>query len=233
MTRRTLTLVAASVWLVAGLWPPQSRADTDDSFLVRNVLDIVTLCSVPKDDPLHTAAANFLPRLRGRRIPLLQGYDHRGGTRIKNRSSACPILSLRGMRRFRLRRVGSGPSPVQQRAGGGDLVQVRDREMALPSLIRRAHEYETSIKFTSSCISGDRFDRLLGDDSSQQRMMSGTGMGAAGGAVIGAMAGNAGLGAGIGAATGLLGGYLYDQHKQGEKRPTSRDTSRKKARSSP
>ena len=45
-----------------------------------------------------------------------------------------------------------------------------------------------------------------GMTSSQQRMMSGTGMGAAGGAVIGAMAGNAGLGAGIGAATGLLGG---------------------------
>ena len=59
MTRRTLTLVAAYVWLVAGLWPPQSRADTHDSFLVRNALDIVTLCSLAKDDPLHTAAANF------------------------------------------------------------------------------------------------------------------------------------------------------------------------------
>ncbi|MGH8470317.1 MAG: Rap1a/Tai family immunity protein [Gammaproteobacteria bacterium] len=59
MTRKILTLFAACVWLVAGLWPPQSRADTADSFLVRNALDIVTLCSVPKEDALHTAAANF------------------------------------------------------------------------------------------------------------------------------------------------------------------------------
>ncbi len=59
MTRRTLTLFAAFVWLAAGLWPSQSRADTDDSFLVRNALDIVTLCSAAKEDPLYTAAANF------------------------------------------------------------------------------------------------------------------------------------------------------------------------------
>lgn len=59
MTRRTPTLIAAFVWLAAGLWPPQSRAVMDDSFLVRNALDIVTLCSVAKEDPLHTAAANF------------------------------------------------------------------------------------------------------------------------------------------------------------------------------
>ncbi|MDQ3775635.1 MAG: hypothetical protein M3461_15425 [Pseudomonadota bacterium] len=59
MTRRTLTLFTACVWLGAALWPPQSRADTHDSFLVRNALDIVTLCSVPKEDALHTAAANF------------------------------------------------------------------------------------------------------------------------------------------------------------------------------
>ncbi len=52
-------LFAACVWLAAGLWPSQSRADTDDSFLVRNALDIVTLCSLAKEDPLYTAAANF------------------------------------------------------------------------------------------------------------------------------------------------------------------------------
>ncbi|OOO00912.1 MAG: hypothetical protein USCGTAYLOR_02892 [Chromatiales bacterium USCg_Taylor] len=54
MTRRTLALFAACVWLAAGLWPSQSRADTDDSFLVRNALDIVTLCSVAKEGPLCT-----------------------------------------------------------------------------------------------------------------------------------------------------------------------------------
>ncbi|MEJ1977157.1 MAG: glycine zipper family protein [Acetobacteraceae bacterium] len=45
----------------------------------------------------------------------------------------------------------------------------------------------------------------------EQRALSGTGIGAAGGAVIGAIAGNAGLGAGIGAAAGLASGLLYDQ----------------------
>ncbi|WP_158931049.1 glycine zipper family protein [Acidisphaera sp. S103] len=45
----------------------------------------------------------------------------------------------------------------------------------------------------------------------QQRAVSGTGIGAAGGAVIGAIAGNAGLGAGIGAVAGLAGGLIYDQ----------------------
>ena len=59
MTRRTLTLFTACVWLGAALWPPQSRAVTHENFLVRNVLDIVTLCSVPKEDALHTAATNF------------------------------------------------------------------------------------------------------------------------------------------------------------------------------
>ena len=45
----------------------------------------------------------------------------------------------------------------------------------------------------------------------QQRVMSGTGIGAAGGAVIGAIAGNAGVGALIGAGAGALGGYIYNQ----------------------
>ncbi len=42
----------------------------------------------------------------------------------------------------------------------------------------------------------------------EQRAVTGTGIGAAGGAVIGALAGNAGLGAGIGAAAGLAGGLV-------------------------
>jgi len=51
-------------------------------------------------------------------------------------------------------------------------------------------------------------------NATQQRAVTGTGIGAAGGAVIGAIAGNAGLGAGIGAAAGLAGGLIYDQVKK-------------------
>ena len=55
----------------------------------------------------------------------------------------------------------------------------------------------------------------------QQRVVSGTGIGAAGGAVIGAIAGNAGLGALIGAGAGAAGGYLWDQSVQSRERAYS------------
>ena len=55
-----------------------------------------------------------------------------------------------------------------------------------------------------------------GMSDTQQRALTGTGIGAAGGAVIGAMAGNAGLGAVIGAGAGLAGGLLVDRTKKNE-----------------
>ena len=50
--------------------------------------------------------------------------------------------------------------------------------------------------------------------ATQQRVVSGGAMGAAGGALIGAMAGNAGMGAAIGGLTGVAGGYVYDRHEK-------------------
>ena len=55
-----------------------------------------------------------------------------------------------------------------------------------------------------------------GMSDTQQRALTGTGVGAAGGAVIGAMAGNAGLGAVIGAGAGLAGGLLVDKSKKNQ-----------------
>jgi osmotically inducible lipoprotein OsmB len=55
-----------------------------------------------------------------------------------------------------------------------------------------------------------------GMSETEQRAVTGTGIGAAGGAVIGAMAGNAGLGAVIGAGAGLAGGLLVDKSKKNE-----------------
>jgi hypothetical protein len=52
--------------------------------------------------------------------------------------------------------------------------------------------------------------------ATQQRTLSGAGIGAAGGTVVGAIAGNAGLGAAVGAAAGAAGGFIWDQHKQSE-----------------
>jgi len=55
-----------------------------------------------------------------------------------------------------------------------------------------------------------------GLSDTQQRALTGTGIGAAGGAVLGAIGGNAGLGAVAGAAAGLAGGLIYDQVKKNE-----------------
>jgi uncharacterized protein YcfJ len=55
-----------------------------------------------------------------------------------------------------------------------------------------------------------------GLSDTQQRALTGTGIGAAGGAVLGAIGGNAGLGAAAGAAAGLAGGLIFDQVKKNE-----------------
>lgn len=52
-------------------------------------------------------------------------------------------------------------------------------------------------------------------NNTQQRTLSGAGIGAAGGAAIGAMTGGSVAGgAALGAAAGAAGGYVYDQSKK-------------------
>jgi len=53
----------------------------------------------------------------------------------------------------------------------------------------------------------------------EQRVLSGGAIGAAGGAIIGAAAGSPGTGAAIGAGAGLVGGYLYDRYKKSQGQP--------------
>lgn len=48
----------------------------------------------------------------------------------------------------------------------------------------------------------------------EQRVLSGGAIGAAGGAAIGAAAGAPGTGAAVGAGAGALGGYLYDRYQK-------------------
>ena len=48
----------------------------------------------------------------------------------------------------------------------------------------------------------------------QQRTLSGAGLGAAAGTAIGALSGSTGWGAAIGAGVGAAGGYLYDQNQK-------------------
>jgi len=52
--------------------------------------------------------------------------------------------------------------------------------------------------------------------TTEQRMLSGAGIGAVGGAAVGAATGGSvGAGAAIGAGAGALGGYLYDRSRSG------------------
>ncbi len=63
------------------------------------------------------------------------------------------------------------------------------------------------------------FGGCSGMSYTEQRVLSGGAIGAAGGAAIGAAAGSAGTGAAIGGGAGLLGGYIYDQYQKSQGRP--------------
>lgn len=55
-----------------------------------------------------------------------------------------------------------------------------------------------------------------GMSDTEQRTLSGAGIGAAGGALVGAIAGNTLVGAAVGTAAGAAGGYIWDRHKKTE-----------------
>jgi hypothetical protein len=58
-----------------------------------------------------------------------------------------------------------------------------------------------------------------GMSNTEQRVLSGGAIGAAGGALIGAAAGSAAIGAAAGGGAGLLGGYVYDQYQKSRGNP--------------
>ncbi len=53
----------------------------------------------------------------------------------------------------------------------------------------------------------------------QQRVLSGTAIGASGGTLIGWAAGSPWIGAAVGAGAGALGGVLYDQYQKSQGKP--------------
>ncbi|MDD2901590.1 MAG: glycine zipper family protein [Syntrophales bacterium] len=58
-----------------------------------------------------------------------------------------------------------------------------------------------------------------GMNPTEQRVLSGGAVGAAGGALIGAAAGSPAIGAAVGGGAGLLGGLVYDQYQKSQGRP--------------
>ena len=58
-----------------------------------------------------------------------------------------------------------------------------------------------------------------GMSPTEQRVLSGGAMGAAGGTLIGLAAGSPAIGAAVGGGAGLLGGFAYDQYQKSQGRP--------------
>ena len=87
----------------------------------------------------------------------------------------------------------------------------------MPQAGRSARVAEDPMRIAAIVLAGTLLTAgCAGMSSTQQRALTGTGIGAAGGAVIGAIAGNAGAGAAIGAGVGLVGGLLVDQSKKSQ-----------------
>ena len=74
----------------------------------------------------------------------------------------------------------------------------------------------------AAVVSAGLLAGCAGMNPTQQRALSGTGIGAGGGAVLGAIGGNAGLGALAGAGAGLLGGLIFDNVKRNEQEAYNR-----------
>lgn len=58
-----------------------------------------------------------------------------------------------------------------------------------------------------------------GMSTTQQRVLSGTAIGAGSGALIGWAAGSPAVGAAVGAGAGAVGGIIYDQYEKSQGRP--------------
>ena len=63
------------------------------------------------------------------------------------------------------------------------------------------------------------FGGCSGMSYTEQRVLSGGAVGAAGGAIIGAAAGSPAIGAAVGGGAGLLGGLAYDQYQKSRGQP--------------
>jgi osmotically inducible lipoprotein OsmB len=90
--------------------------------------------------------------------------------------------------------------------------------MAMQKIIIKMEKVKTmkNITMVLLLIMSLTFTGCAGMSSTEQRTLSGAGLGAAGGALIGSMSGNMGAGLAIGAAAGAAGGYLYDKQKKSE-----------------
>ena len=176
-----------SLLLLAARPVPVCAAVTEDMFQVRDTSDLVGLCSAGQADPLYVAAIHFCQGFGSGAYGVASEYE---AARSRARMFCPPGADRR-------------PLPV--------------RPVPMPR--RRSREGEPPMKRLGMALvaaGGLALSGCADLTNTQQRAVTGTGIGAAGGAVLGAIGGNAGLGALAGAGAGLAGGLIFDNVKKSE-----------------
>src|SRR5262245_57509215 len=115
--------------------------------------------------------------------------------------------------------MGERQSAIYEGGGGGQRIQVHERQVAVPEMTERIEQEVTMERLStmSGIIVIVLFAMLAGCadmSQTQQRTVTGALGGAAVGGLIGAAAGNAGIGAAIGAGLGGTGGFLWGRHNE-------------------
>ena len=117
MTRRTLTLFTACVWLGAALLRPVPCGYARELSGAQRARYRDLVFRAERGRLAHRGDP-FLPRIRGRRLPLLPGDDLWAGPGPQAALLSAQSSAFAGRGDPRLRRVGKGSSPVQQRTRG-------------------------------------------------------------------------------------------------------------------
>jgi hypothetical protein len=116
------------------------------------------------------------------------------------------VISLLTMGSVNSRAPGPVP-PEAQKSEAPDIKKFQDQGSQMKKM---------AVLFTVAILAAEG---CSGMSYTEQRVLSGGAMGAAGGALIGAAAGSAAIGAAAGGGAGLLGGYAYDQYQKSLGKP--------------
>lgn len=90
---------------------------------------------------------------------------------------------------------------------------ISEKEMNMKDIFKKIGR-ASLVVIIAAAIAG-----CAGMSNTEQRMLSGGAIGAAGGAALGAIGGNAALGAVAGGAAGVVGGVIVDQYEKSKGNP--------------
>ena len=213
---RTLLLITGLA--LGGLAAGHAKAAAPDNFEVRSTSDLVAICSEDQHDQVSAAATGFC-----------HGYVVGVFRIIERVQQARPSVRIFCM-------PPSPPNRTQAIGAFVDWAKVRPDELDKQPTEGIADFLAATYPCPGGQPGGKPQERAMnrigaivvmlatagtlpgcaGLNNTEQRALTGTGIGAAGGAVLGAIGGNAGLGALAGAGAGLAGGLLFDNVRKNE-----------------